>query len=165
MSRTPPPTLERNADIVAEAARVTPLEGRQKARSAEERPAYRTAQRADEEASGFTQIPRFVRTRHKKLTAGEWAVLTEVLDRTISWNRFTPQDITITQFCAASGLSTQPVVDGIASLVRRGLLFEERKSGRKNSRCCYALIAPENPGGTGPYTIKDGERVILLLGA
>jgi hypothetical protein len=112
---------------------------------------------------GFTQLPRELRQRCKKLNAGELYVLWEVLDRTVSWNRFTPQKITIREFAEASGLSHQTISDGIDGLVRRGLLYEERIGPRKTSSRRYAIIDASNPAN-GPYQTPEGKLVIHLLG-
>src|SRR5690348_7038970 len=62
-------------------------------------------------ARGFVQVPRALLRRCKKLSAGEWAVLVEVLDRGVSWGRYEPQQITQADFRTSSGLSKQAIAD------------------------------------------------------
>ncbi len=117
----------------------------------------------ESEAKGFVQVPRSLRQRCKKLNAGEWYVLMEVLDRGYSWGRLEPQKITLEEFCASSGLTVQAILNGIAGLVARGVLYEERTSAAKTSPTRYAIIDAANPE-TGPYTTAEGTLEILLLG-
>ena len=134
-------------------ARVTHLE--------EERARLHAAE--EREARGFIQVPRALRPRCKKLSAGEWAVLVEVLDRGVSWGRFEPQKITLADFRASSGFTKQAIADGISGLVERGVLYAERTGASRKSAVRYAIIDPAALE-SGPSPTAEGTLVIYLLG-
>src|ERR1043166_2320772 len=134
-------------------ARVTHLE--------EERARLRAGE--EREAKGVVQVPRALLSCCKKLSAGEWAVLVELLDRGVSWGRFEPQQITQAEFRTSSGLTKQAIADGISSLMERGVLYAERTGVSRKSAVRYALLDPTYPD-PGPNPTPEGSLVVHLLG-
>ena len=99
----------------------------------------------EREVRGFIQVPRALRTRCKKLSAGEWAVLVEVLDRGVSWGHFEPQKITLADFRASSGLSKQAIADGISGLMEQGVLYAERSGPAARVPCAMRSLIRRTP--------------------
>lgn len=129
-------------------ARVTRIE--------EGRATYRTADGQEKEA--YAKLYLSLISRLYGSNAAEWGVAMHVLEMT----RFDglPKRISIRQFADVCHLSNPAIQDGIARLVERGILYEEREAAQ-NIR--YALIDAANPD-TLPYAQEDGTLAIILLG-
>lgn len=126
-------------------------------RIGEGRGTYMTA--GGEEKEAFAKLYLSLISRLHGSTAAEWEIAIHVLEAT----RFDglPKRISIRQFMEVCHISNSAVQEGIARLVDRGLLYEEREPDGQSIR--YALIDSSCPDFFSSEQ-EGGTLAVMLLG-